>query len=53
MKGAEMEEIEVNEYVRTKKVAVGKLIEIDKTATAYYLDCLKCVSLKNIVKHSK
>lgn len=48
-----MEEIEVNEYVRTKKGAVGKLIEIDKKATAYYLDCLKCVSLKNIVKHSK
>lgn len=45
--------IEVNEYVRTKKGAVGKLIEIDKKATAYYLDCLKCVSLKNIVKHSK
>ena len=36
-----------------KKGAVGKLIEIDKKATAYYLDCLKCVSLKNIVKHSK
>lgn len=48
-----MGEIEVNEYVRTKKGAVGKLIEIDKKATAYYLDCLKCVSLKNIVKHSK
>ena len=47
------EEIEVGEYVRTKKGAVGKLIEIDKKATAYYLDCLKCVSLKNIVKHSK
>lgn len=46
-------EIEVNEYIRTKKGAVGKLIEIDKKATAYYLDCLKCVSLKNIVKHSK
>ena len=46
-------DIEVNEYVRTKKGAVGKLIEIDKKATAYYLDCLKCVSLKNIVKHSK
>ena len=46
-------EIEVGEYVRTKKGAVGKLIEIDKKATAYYLDCLKCVSLKNIVKHSK
>lgn len=45
--------IELNEYVRTKKGAVGKLIEIDKKATAYYLDCLKCVSLKNIVKHSK
>lgn len=45
--------IEVNEYVRTKRGAVGKLIEIDKKATAYYLDCLKCVSLKNIVKHSK
>lgn len=48
-----MGKIEVNEYVRTKKGAVGKLIEIDKKATAYYLDCLKCVSLKNIVKHSK
>lgn len=47
------EEIEVGEYVRTKKGAVGKLIEIDKKAAAYYLDCLKCVSLKNIVKHSK
>lgn len=46
-------DIEVNEYVRTKKGAVGKLIEIDKKATAYYLDCLKCVSLKNIVKHRK
>lgn len=45
--------IEVNDYVRTKKGAVGKLIEIDKKATAYYLDCLKCVSLKNIAKHSK
>ena len=47
------EEIEVGEYVRTKKGAIGKLIEIDKKAAAYYLDCLKCVSLKNIVKHSK
>lgn len=45
--------IEIGEYVRTKKGAIGKLIEIDKKATAYYLDCLKCVSLKNIVKHSK
>lgn len=45
--------IEAGEYVRTKKGAIGKLIEIDKKATAYYLDCLKCVSLKNIVKHSK
>ena len=47
------DKIEIGEYVRTKKGAVGKLIEIDKKATAYYLDCLKCVSLKNIVKHSK
>lgn len=46
-------EIECGDYVRTKKGAVGKLIEIDKKADAYYLDCLKCVSLKNIVKHSK
>lgn len=46
-------EIEAGEYVKTKKGFIGKLINIDTKNEAYYLDCGKCVSLVNIIKHSK
>ncbi len=37
----------------TKKGYIGMLIDIDENNKAYYLDCGKCVSPENIVKHSK
>lgn len=45
--------IEVGEYVRSKKGFIGKLIDIDENNEAYYLDCKRCISLINIVKHFK
>lgn len=48
-----MSEIEIGEYVRTKKGRIGKLIDIDLRNNAYYLDCKSCVSLGNIKNHKE
>ena len=47
------EEIKVNEYIRTKKGKIGKLIDIDIKNNAYYLDCKSCVSLEAIKNHKE